>query len=598
MKPVKPENRFVLAVIFLLVVGLALRIGLLLRGPASGIYNTDELIMFWSTVGLLFNATPTQLVWPGTSVQMLAYPVVMIDLVFHGLAPHLGGGFKGLMDSMVLYLADNGFSPLRLLSILRTVFAILSLLPLLIVIPFVNRPLSKPVLLWFVLLSVLSPLWTTESLMFKSDGLGYSLFVAALLLTLYGTSSYHKGWDLALAGAAAVMGVVLATRLTVLPFLIVPFGVLVLRHIYDPRARSASWFKPVPSFLLMAGAFLLALLAFFPQIWTDSPTFAKTFFGNYLAFDKSVHPDHLLLFKYSPRWIGLLGLPFMIWGAILFQRKYGLAAALMLLASVLLLSFPLLKSNSFFDRHTLQLVPFAALLAAVGLVDIYARIPRWGGMLIAIVLVAWNLEHTVLRHEIGRQAELVDIAAYIDSNLGRDAELGIPYNSNARTLFDPDSTTAAEIAGAYASDGGSAVMNRFQSHFGKLDSSQYEAFRPLVREIFGEDDAIQSVRYSAMGYAARQGLAPKQGRRQVYYIVPPMYLLMPGIRDTKDALEAFLDHRLDAIVLTNSVETPAAPVDSITTYSPKPNSLYRVLVWNSALKSDAGSDPTTQQVNR
>jgi hypothetical protein len=190
--------------------------------------------------------------------------------------------------------------------------------------------------------------------------------------------------------------------------------------------------KQSAKFLIITGIFLVAL---FPFLWTDSITFAKSFFGNiFMKTSGKGNSLNTLMFDYLPSLITYPGIILSFIGLILSFNKLGKGKTVFLVLTFLLFAYPIANASQTYERYSLALLPMLLIWASFGFNYIVEKIKNpviLKGSIAAIIIICtfqssatiWNEFETY--HE---KSNFILCRTWLNENFKENEKIAMPVS--------------------------------------------------------------------------------------------------------------------------------------------------------------------------
>jgi dolichyl-phosphate-mannose-protein mannosyltransferase len=411
--------------VILICVAILSRLIVAFLPPVNLLYSIDERIMNDSTLLLFTNSTPTCLEWPATTLMIPLFIISFINMLFHTdfISSILHFDMIKISDAINTHLYYY-FNNVDLIRTGRILIAVIGLVSYIFIFRFLKTE-KKEFGYFFVFLYTVSPAFIIQSWVLHPDSIAVVFWV---LFILYYIFCFDLTSNKSLVILAALFVLLAASKFTYVIFL----PLLLLSFIFFNFKKHGWLFtiKQTIKFLIISGVFLAAL---FPFLWTDSITFAKSFFGN--IFMKSSGKGNslgLLLTGYLPSLITYPGLILSLIGLGLSFFKLGKSKTVFLILTFLLFAYPIANASQTYERYSLALLPMLLIWSAYGFVYISEKInnPVFLKTSIALIIVLSSVQsaNSVWKNfsSYHEQNNFIACRTWLNQNLQADEKVALP----------------------------------------------------------------------------------------------------------------------------------------------------------------------------
>ncbi|MEO5571061.1 MAG: hypothetical protein ABIT08_01265 [Bacteroidia bacterium] len=412
-------------VILIVVVAVISRFVVALLPPVKFLYSPDERIMSDSTLLLFTNSTPTCLEWPATTLMIPLFIISFINMLIHTnfISSIMHFDMLKISDAITTHLYYS-FNNVRLIQYGRILIAIVGLASYFFIFHFLRFE-KKEFRLFFVFSYTISAALINQSWVLHPDSIAVVFWV---LFILYYVFRFDFANNKSLIILAALFSLLAASKFTYvifLPLLLLSFLVF--------NFKKHGWIfslKQTTLFLFITGIFMMAL---FPFLWTDSITFAKSFFGNiFLKSSGEGNSLNTLLFYYLPSLITYPGLILAFTGLVLSFNRIGNMKTIFLILTFLLFAYPIANASQTYERYSLALLPMLLVWAAFGFNYLIEKIknPIFLKAVISLVIVFCSLQSLSSVREnfdsYHRQTNFILCRTWLLENLQKDEKIALP----------------------------------------------------------------------------------------------------------------------------------------------------------------------------
>jgi hypothetical protein len=539
----------------LFAAALAVRLVWAFLVPGTMLYNIDEMECLHSGLGLILGQTPTALQWPAVPTLLLIELLALARFTWGDpavLMKMLHGDLGGVLASLSVFLGTTFRDPLPLLVSGRVAMAFLGAFTaptayLLLARRFGER--FGGMVGWLV---ALSPLLVRETAILKGDAIALLCWVAGMCLILNWWLDSRNGdrpSPMPWAGSFLV-GLAAASRFTYgvfFPFLLVLVGLLnVGRTPVSIRQTLRSTFRAT-------GAFLTGVLIFVPWLWTHPLTTAKSLAGNLVYLGRFASSRDGVFMPGFMHMLGPVALILVATGLWVMVARRRWKECIFMGGFFLAVVVPLAAARYVEERYLLPLLPILAFIAAGGAEWIIERAESCGcgrraaAMIFALVIVINAALAVPWRKPEGAYPGMQSVRQLLHEN-STAGTIAVPYQ--ARFLVPPDSNALRRIVAAYDCADGLGSADRRAAGLGRsVGGKMTGAGLPagVVEAVFGEDEAMDRVRYGLMlGVASATGGGPDPARDVIYH---QKNADKPDSITTDTAREMFLRGDIRGIVL-------------------------------------------------
>ena len=414
-----------LVAVVLILIAILSRLIVAFLPPVNLLYSIDERIMNDSTLLLFTNSTPTCLEWPATTLMIPLFIISFINMLLHTdfISSIIHFDMIKISDAINTHLYYY-FNNADLIQTGRILIAVTGLASYFFIFRFLKTE-KKEFTCFFAFLYTISAAFIIQSWVLHPDSIAVVFWV---LFILYYIFRFDFTSNKSLVTLAALFVLLAASKFTYVIFL----PILLLSFIFL-NFKKHGWMvtiKQTVKFLIISGIFLMAL---FPFLWTDSITFAKSFFGN--IFMKSSGKGNslgLLLTDYLPSLITYPGLILSLIGLGLSFSKIGKGKTVFLVLTFLLFAYPIANASQTYERYALALLPMLLIWSAYGFVYIIEKInnPVFLKTCVTIIIILSSLQsaNSVLKefNSYHEQNNFIACRVWLNQNLIPDEKVALP----------------------------------------------------------------------------------------------------------------------------------------------------------------------------
>lgn len=320
------------------------------------------------SVLLLFtNSTPICLEWPATTMMIPLFIISFLQMMVQTdfISAIINFDMIKISDAINSHLYHY-FNNAELVQTGRILIAFIGIAAYFFMFNFL-RDEKKEFNYFFAYLYTISTAILAQSAILHPDS--FALIFWILFITYY-IFRFNFTNDKSLIILSALFVLLAASKFTYVIFL----PILLLSFVFL-NIKKYGWpviIKQTTKFLFISGVLLMAL---FPFIWTDSITFAKSFFGNIMLKSTGEgNSINLLITTFLPSLITYPGLAFSILGLVVGFKKIGFGKTVFLLITFLLFAYPIANANQAYERYSLSLLPMLLIWSALGFTYVIEKI--------------------------------------------------------------------------------------------------------------------------------------------------------------------------------------------------------------------------------
>jgi hypothetical protein len=413
--------------IVLIVVAIVSRLVVAFLPPVNLLYSIDEKIMNDSTLLLFTNSTPTCLEWPATTLMIPLFIISFSQMLLHTdfISSIRHFDMIKISDAINshLYYYFNNFD---LIKTGRILIALIGLASYFFIFKFLKAE-KKEFKYFFAFLYTISAAFIVQAWVLHPDSIAVVFWT---LFILYYIFCFDFTNNKSLIILALLFVLLAASKFTYVIFL-----PLLLLSLLFLNFNTHGWkltIRQTMKYLIFSGVFLMAL---FPFLWTDSITFAKSFFGNIITKSSGGgNSINLLLTSYLPSLITYPGLILSVIGLVLSFSKIGNGKAVFLILTFLLFAYPIAHASQTYERYSLALLPMLLIWASYGFAYVIEKIknPQFLkiGISIIVILSTAQSARIIWKNfdDYHRSSNFIVSRNWLIANLKNDEKIALPVS--------------------------------------------------------------------------------------------------------------------------------------------------------------------------
>ncbi|MEP7169310.1 MAG: hypothetical protein ABI855_08055, partial [Bacteroidota bacterium] len=371
--------------------------------------------------------TPTCLEWPATTLMIPLFIISFINMLFHtdfisSVAHFDMIKISDAINTNLYYYFNHD----QLVQTGRVLIAVVGLVSYFFIFQFLKGE-KKEFSYFFGFLYTISSAFIIQSWVLHPDSVAVVFWVLFILYYIFQFDFASNKSIVILSALFVLLATSKFTYVIFFPLLLLSFLVFNFK-----KHGLLVTLKQTTKFLIVSGIFLMAL---FPFLWTDSITFAKSFFGNIMMKTSGKGNSlSLLLTGYLPSLITYPGLFLSLIGLGLSFTKIGKSKTVFLILTFLLFAYPIANASQTYERYALALLPMLLIWSSLGFTYIVEKIknPVFLKITIALIIIFCTVQSGKIVWKnfdsYHQQNNFISCRTWLNQNLPADEKIALPVS--------------------------------------------------------------------------------------------------------------------------------------------------------------------------